>query len=1150
MVRETLRSVRDLFYGLSAILALLLMFCLAAGPAQAQCTLGSPTTWNVSGDGNWTTKTDWNPQTVPQSATTNVCITNGTSTVTLDTSADVANLQLASGNILNFNAGRFVRVNGGQVINDGAITINGGNGSLSLANNLALSGGGTLTLVSNPAAGGASFIVPEASGFTLSNSSTIQGAGIIGNASPMGVNNSGRIDANVAKSATSIGTLILNGTMPVTNTGTLEATNGGVLQLVSNVINAGGTISASGAGASVNIVGATIHGGTFTTANGAIQTVGSATLDGVTSGPITISKGSTYVAARSGFSDMTAISGTINNAGNIQLNGGNGNTGILELGGNTTLNGTGTLTLSLNPTGGGATSVVIGNGSLTNNSTIQGEGTIGVGSGLVLSNAGTVNANVVSSSTHSGVLTLTGSGDVINTGTLEATDNGRLVIAIPVNNSTGNIITTGSLSQVFVENTISGGTLNNSSGGIMETIGSATLDGATHGPLTITTGSTYFASASGSNTTDIEGTITNKGTIILLGGFKSGLLNLSGNVTLNGGGTVAVNDLLGSSDAVIRTNQGNVTLTNVDNTIEGSGIIGSGSLTVLNSGVIDASARSSDIDKGILILNGTGGVTNSFGGKGGLIEATVGTLQIATVVNNAGGQITASGGHVDVMGGTIQGGTLNTSGGGIMETVGSATLDGSTHGAITITANSTYTAARSSFNDTTNVSGTITNHGTLVLNGGNGASGVLALTANATLNGGGRVFLINSANGGAPFIEAVTPGAMLINTDNMIQGSGSFTGLGILNQAGGTFDANAPGQFLTIAGSGSSVTNFGTFIVHTNSTLEVLKPLTNIEGTPGTTETLAKGTFSAFNGTMQINSFGDRIGGGELINNAATLTLNGPAAAITDANGNNALGNLSNNMAAGSLNVQGGYSFTTSAPNFTNAGSLNLGPSSSFTFGPGGTGTFTQSGTGASTVVSGKFTAGMLLLLGGSFIIAPSGNVDPLAINISGGTLQGAGSITGNVNNSGGNVEPASALATPGSLAINGNYTQGPGGLLTVDLGGIGPGEFSVLNVSDLAMLDGTVDFTAVNGFTPGTGDDFRFLLFGATSGDFAHVDFTNWTCPVGDTCTDVFGPNSLTLEITPSSSAVPEPSALLLLGTGILALAGYSKRKKVAARG
>ena len=502
-----------------------------------------------------------------------------------------------------------------------------------------------------------------------------------------------------------------------------------------------------------------------------------------------------------------------------------------------------------------------------------------------------------------------------------------------------------------------------------------------------------------------------------------------------------------------------------------------------------------------------------------------------------------------------------------METVDSATLDGSTHGAITISAGSTYTAARSGFNDTTNLTGMITNNGTILLNGGNNANGIMALIADATLTGSGHIVLANNTDAGTQIIEALSPGITLNNVSNSIQGTGNVgngTGLAISNQTGGTFDANAAGQSLNLNGS-AAVTNMGAFQAETTSTLGVSAPMTNITGTAGTTETLTGGTYFANGGTIQLNSFGSLAVGGELINNAAILTLNGITAAITDANGNNALRNLSNNMASGALNVQGGYSFTTAAPLLTNFGSLNLGASSNFNVGSGGTGTYTQNGAGASTLVSGTFTAATLNLdsgnftvagggkinveaidvFGGIFFISQGGDVDPLAIDITGGTMQGAGSITGDVNNSGGNVEPASAPSIPGTLTINGNYAQGSGGTLTVDLGGIAPGDFSVLNVSDLVALDGTVEFTAVDGFTPGSGDEFTFLLFGGTeSGNFASMDLTNWTCPVGDVCTDVFAANSLTLEIS-GSSTTPEPSEMLLLATGLLALSVFCARKR-----
>ena len=64
----------------------------------------------------------------------------------------------------------------------------------------------------------------------------------------------------------------------VTNTGTLEATGGGVLTLNNTITNAGGNITASGAGggfnSTVNVVGTITNGTLNTSSGGLMQSVG------------------------------------------------------------------------------------------------------------------------------------------------------------------------------------------------------------------------------------------------------------------------------------------------------------------------------------------------------------------------------------------------------------------------------------------------------------------------------------------------------------------------------------------------------------------------------------------------------------------------------------------------------------------------------------------------------------------------------------------------------------------------------------------------------------------------------------------------------------------------------------------------------------
>lgn len=113
-----------------------------------------------------------------------------------------------------------------------------------------------------------------------------------------------------------------------------------------------------------------------------------------------------------------------------------------------------------------------------------------------------------------------------------------------------------------------------------------------------------------------------------------------------------------------------------------------------------------------------------------------------------------------------------------------------------------------------------------------------------------------------------------------------------------------------------------------------------------------------------------------------------------------------------------------------------------------------------------------------------------------GGVLSGAGQITGSVTNTGGTVRPG---ASPGTLFVTGNYTQGPGATLEVDVNGTAQGtQYDHLAVGGAASLDGTLAVVQGAGFDPQESDTFQFLTSASRTGTFASL--TGATLPSGKT--------------------------------------------------
>ena len=323
-------------------------------------------------------------------------------------SSDLNGVTISSGSTYTAAPGSTTQLDA-AIVNDGTFAINGAasNAIVNLGSNVTLSGGGAVTMSS---ASFSAFL--RGSGVTLTNTNdTIQGAGYIGDSGALAIANQATIDANSSGQNLNVN----QGNGGVTNTGTLEATGGGVLQLFNTITNqTGGAVTANGRQPSMS--SATISGGTLNTLNSGVMETsgGGANLSGVT-----ISSGSTYTA---GPGTTTQLNGAIVNDGTFAINGAASNA-VVNLGSAVTLSGGGTVTMS----SGSFNAFLRGSGlTLTNtNDTIQGAGLLGDSGALAINNKGTIDANSSGQSLNLGQ----GGGALTNTGTFEATAGGHLFLA-------------------------------------------------------------------------------------------------------------------------------------------------------------------------------------------------------------------------------------------------------------------------------------------------------------------------------------------------------------------------------------------------------------------------------------------------------------------------------------------------------------------------------------------------------------------------------------------------------------------------------------------------------------------------------------------------------------------------------------------------
>ena len=420
----------------------------------------------------------------------------------------------------------------------------------------------------------------------------------------------------------------------------------------------GGTIYA-GAKATIYLVGQSytstpidIAGGTLKSAATGLFYIYAGILDG-TAAPLTI-EGAVTTATGGSYlpNEDVILEGAIDNLGAItdnpsRLNSKTTNFPQLQVSGGATLTGAGQIVLGqyggLVATGDAASLDNVGN-------TITGVGQIG-GGALSLSNE---SAGVIEASGARGqsLVVDIGTASLANGGLIEANSAARLYLEDGSASNTGQITATGA-GGLFLNNLV----LDQSGGGTLEVSTRVYLQGATiRGGLIQRTGSGVVVAQSEIDVLDgssspvvnearidldagaelmLVGSIVNSGGVSLIEPGAGTLTIGEAGATLSGGGIILLGDNLAH---VVEGASAAATLTNVDNRIDGAGLLGNGQLDLVNeaAGVIECTYA-----KGLVIDTGSNTITNA-----GVISAIgAGLVTIESAIINDG--------HLQTHGGTL-----------------------------------------------------------------------------------------------------------------------------------------------------------------------------------------------------------------------------------------------------------------------------------------------------------------------------------------------------------------------------------------------------------------------------------------------------------------------------------------------------------------
>ncbi len=1043
---------------------------------------------------------------------------------------------IAAGSSLTLgNAHSFVNLSNGVGGNGALASLANVHGTLALESGASVTDSGALSVASGGTVG-----VDESSSTVGGSSLTVNGT--LSNAGTFDVGSGGSGSGAIA-SAASVGGFSNSGTAGIGG-----ANSKGVTLTANGAVSNSGTVTIA-SGAQLNVTaGNPVNqsGGSLTIASGASLSAASVTLTGGT----TLVNG-TLTAPTSG---VTVNGGTLAGTGTIAANVSNAsgtvvasadgtNPGTLAVNGSYTQASGATLDEFIGGTSAGQFSAInLTGGSLS----LAGTLTVSTLNGFTLASGQSFDIINFPAGSLSGTFTQLAYGGVVGSGTSPLDiENGTLALSVQYG-GTGNDqvilkVTSVATSDVWKAN----------SGDWYDAANDAT-DWSTQSPPTqpslstpqgpqdaiigegstggtVTLGSCDESTGCGSNpnvtevkSLTVEANPNESGAKYVLDVSDGVTLTVDKTTTINAGGQIgleATGATLTSGGSM--ANGGTLTLAN-----GGSVTVGTASAPANLTNAAGGNAGTINVD-----ATGSGGSTLTVNGAlTNNVNGTLGTINIGNSALTANATVDAQGtGSLD--------GTVNITGPDSGTPAETLALSGSTPDTVGVTV-AALTGSEAMLSLSTTPVTTIQSTGSLTLTGSNalvetsgGAgtnSALSTLTANygtLNLNGGAQV-VIGATAGGTPaattFSNAqgatvTTTGSHFSSNGNLIAaGTGGLSNSGTITVNGDSAVQVLNGAFVQ-SGNGAATTVTGS-----GARLQVLAANASSTNSTDFNKNAVVGMDIQAHSTLSVDS------GGIVCVGYSSSSCNGmlPQGSVNFDRDLTNEGTI-NIGSTGTLDVSGG-AYDSSTGTVTNDGTLNVD------------GIMQSSGT---VFNSGKIDPTSYIQSGGTTVLQGGTLISP-TVDVQGGSLGGNGTIQGDLVND--------ALVSPGfsniPLTVDGNYTQGPDGTLLIDITSLT--DFSSLDITGSATLDGTVEFDFLNGYVPQANDTFAFLDAASVTGNFSSYDFAGIDCA---SCTAGFNGTdfrfSLDTGAMSPTSTTPEPGALGLLVPGLLALAWARRRRRTTSR-